>query len=52
MGEAAPELRWGIVLCKRCNEVVDMFETKRPTVYYGECKIGPCAEEPREEVEE
>jgi len=40
MNEAMNELRWGVVLCSRCNSIIDMVETEKPSVYYSQCRSG------------
>jgi len=46
MNEAMNELRWGVVLCTRCNSIIDMVETEKPSVYYSQCRSGQCSAEP------
>lgn len=36
------ELDLGVVICKRCNEVIATIPTNGTRKIYGECKEGAC----------
>jgi hypothetical protein len=37
-------LKWGIILCKNCGEVIDTLDTNKVTTFYGICGSNSCLE--------